>query len=35
VQRVADAIAWLQHGRIATYLLFSFATLLTLLVFVL
>jgi hypothetical protein len=35
VQRVAEALAWLQQGRIATYLLFSFATLLILLVFVL
>jgi len=35
VQRVAEAVAWLQQGRIATYLLFSFATLILLLVFVL
>ncbi len=28
VQRVAAAVAWLQQGRIATYLLYSFATLL-------
>ena len=35
VQRVAAAVAWLQQGRIATYLLYSFATLLILLVFVL
>jgi hydrogenase-4 component B len=35
VQRIAEAIAWLQQGRIATYLLFSFATLVILLVFVL
>jgi len=31
VQRVADAVAWLQHGRIATYLLYSFVTLIALL----
>jgi formate hydrogenlyase subunit 3/multisubunit Na+/H+ antiporter MnhD subunit len=35
VQRVAESLAWLQQGRIATYLLYSFATLLLLLVFVL
>jgi len=35
VQRIAAAVAWLQQGRIATYLLYSFATLLILLVFVL
>ena len=35
VHRVAAAVAWLQQGRIATYLLYSFATLLILLVFVL
>ena len=35
MQRVAEAVAWLQQGRIATYLLYSFATLLMLLVFVL
>jgi hydrogenase-4 component B len=35
VQRVAEAVAWLQQGRIATYLLYSFITLLVLLVFVL
>ncbi|HET7809459.1 MAG TPA: hydrogenase 4 subunit B [Steroidobacteraceae bacterium] len=35
VQRVAEAVAWLQQGRIATYLLFSFVTLMILLVFVL
>ena len=35
VQRVAEAVAWLQQGRIATYLLYSFVTLLVLLVFVL
>jgi hypothetical protein len=31
VQRGADAIAWMQQGRIAAYLLYSFITLLTLL----
>ena len=31
VQRGADAIAWMQQGRIAAYLLYSFVTLLTLL----
>ena len=31
VQRIADALAWLQQGRIATYLLYSFATLVVLL----
>jgi hypothetical protein len=31
VQRVADAFAWLQQGRIATYLLYSFVTLIALL----
>jgi formate hydrogenlyase subunit 3/multisubunit Na+/H+ antiporter MnhD subunit len=35
VQRTADAVAWLQQGRIAVYLLYSFITLLMLLVFVL
>lgn len=30
VQRVADAFAWLQQGRIATYLLYSFVTLIVL-----
>jgi formate hydrogenlyase subunit 3/multisubunit Na+/H+ antiporter MnhD subunit len=35
VQRVAEAVAWLQQGRIATYLLYSFLTLLVLLGFVL
>ena len=35
VQRLAESVAWLQQGRIATYLLYSFATLLVLLVFVL
>jgi len=31
VQRVADAFAWLQQGRISTYLLYSFVTLVLLL----
>ncbi len=31
VQRVADTFAWLQQGRIATYLLYSFVTLVALL----
>jgi len=31
VQRIADAFAWLQQGRIATYLLYSFVTLVLLL----
>ena len=31
VQRVADAFAWVQQGRIATYLLYSFITLVVLL----
>ena len=31
IQRVAEAVAWLQQGRIATYLLYSFVTLLVLL----
>jgi hydrogenase-4 component B len=31
VRQVADRVAWLQQGRIATYLLYSFATLLILL----
>jgi hydrogenase-4 component B len=35
VQRVADKFAWLQQGRIATYLLYSFATLVVLLAIVL
>jgi len=35
VQRAAEAVAWLQQGRIATYLLYSFVTLLVLLGFVL
>jgi hydrogenase-4 component B len=35
VQRVADTVAWLQQGRIATYLLYSFITLVALLALVL
>ena len=35
VQRIADAVAWLQQGRISTYLLYSFATLVALLALVL
>lgn len=35
VRRIADAVAWLQQGRIATYLLYSFVTLVTLLALVL
>jgi formate hydrogenlyase subunit 3/multisubunit Na+/H+ antiporter MnhD subunit len=35
VQRVARAVAWLQQGRIATYLMYSFVTLLVLLALVL
>jgi hydrogenase-4 component B len=35
VRRIAQAVAWLQQGRIATYLLYSFVTLLALLAFVL
>ena len=31
VRRVADKVAWLQQGRIATYLLYSFVTLIVLL----
>ncbi len=31
VQRIADAFAWVQQGRIATYLLYSFVTLIVLL----
>src|SRR5882762_4383964 len=31
VRQVADRVAWLQQGRIATYLLYSFATLVVLL----
>ncbi|MEO6025156.1 MAG: hydrogenase 4 subunit B [Burkholderiales bacterium] len=35
VQRAADALAWLQQGRISTYLLYSFITLVVLLALVL
>lgn len=35
VQRIADAFAWLQQGRISTYLLYSFVTLVLLLALVL
>jgi hydrogenase-4 component B len=35
VQRIADAFAWLQQGRISTYLLYSFITLVVLLALVL
>src|SRR5581483_6247262 len=35
VQRVADVFAWLQQGRISTYLLYSFVTLVVLLALVL
>ena len=35
VQRAATAVAWLQQGRIATYLLYSFLTLIVLLAVVL
>ena len=35
VQRIADAVAWLQQGRISTYLLYSFITLVVLLALVL
>ena len=35
VQRIADTFAWLQQGRIATYLLYSFGTLVVLLALVL
>jgi hydrogenase-4 component B len=35
VQRVAQAVTWLQQGRIATYLTYSFVTLLVLLALVL
>jgi hypothetical protein len=31
VRRVADKVAWLQQGRISTYLLYSFVTLVVLL----
>ena len=35
VQRVADAVAYLQRGRIADYLMYSFLTLIALLALVL
>jgi formate hydrogenlyase subunit 3/multisubunit Na+/H+ antiporter MnhD subunit len=35
VQRLADSVAWLQQGRISTYLLYSFVTLILLLAVVL
>ncbi|MGH8264012.1 MAG: proton-conducting transporter membrane subunit, partial [Steroidobacteraceae bacterium] len=35
VQKIADTFAWLQQGRIATYLLYSFVTLVVLLALVL
>jgi hydrogenase-4 component B len=35
VQRAADSVAWLQQGRISTYLLYSFITLVLLLAVVL
>jgi hydrogenase-4 component B len=35
VEWVANALAWLQQGRIATYLLYSFVTLVALLALVL
>jgi hydrogenase-4 component B len=35
VQRVANTVAWLQQGRIATYLLYSFVTLVVMLALVL
>jgi hypothetical protein len=35
VRRIADSLAWLQQGRIAVYLLYSFLTLLLLLACVL
>jgi hypothetical protein len=31
IRQVADKVAWLQQGRIATYLLYSFVTLVVLL----
>jgi len=34
VQRVADSFAWIQQGRIAVYLLYSFVTLVVLLALV-
>ena len=35
VQRTADMFAWVQQGRISTYLTYSFATLVILLAFML
>jgi len=35
VQRIADRVAWIQQGRIAVYLLYSFVTLIVLLALVL
>jgi hypothetical protein len=35
VQRIAESFAWLQQGRIASYLLYSFITLIALLALVL
>jgi hypothetical protein len=35
VRRIANAVAWLQQGRIANYLLYSFVTLVVLLALVL
>ena len=35
VRRIANAMAWLQQGRIANYLLYSFVTLVVLLALVL
>jgi formate hydrogenlyase subunit 3/multisubunit Na+/H+ antiporter MnhD subunit len=35
VQRIADRVAWIQQGRIAVYLLYSFVTLMVLLALVL
>ncbi len=35
VQRIADALAWVQQGRISTYLLYSFVTLISLLALIL
>jgi hypothetical protein len=35
VQRLAETVAWIQQGRISTYLIYSLVTLLVLLGFVL
>ncbi len=35
LQRIADSVAWLQQGRISTYLMYSFITLVLLLAVVL